>query len=264
MALPSGPYYRAYGRRPPAFKYLPLREIFYISQTSRTCVQLVTTWFRPHVHILLIARTSIPSQSYQPRTLLVVSCPSRLCPGPVLQLRYLRQSTLARMRPHLPLLFLFLVNVTPSEAEAGLLARSTESVAGPANHLHRRAGKHSAGLVEDLRRAFWGMYAQKFVATSTAGGSQRAYCVKNANGGNPFGGSARGSNGTSSGTSLLVQSSTSGRTGESSATSTTTENSPTATSAKPTSTPLNSSWKLVKSYVRVHYLDAHIPCSLLL
>ncbi|KAI0762582.1 concanavalin A-like lectin/glucanase domain-containing protein [Fomes fomentarius] len=156
------------------------------------------------------------------------------------------------MRPHLPLLVLFLVNATPSEAEAGLPARSTESVVGTANRLHRRAAKHSATLVEDIRRAFWGMYAQKFVATT--GGSQRAYCINNANSGN-LGGSARGSNGTSNGTSRLIPSSTSAQTGESSATSTTTEQSPTSTDAKPTSSPLNSSWRLVKSYQGDSFFD---------
>ncbi|KAI0735592.1 concanavalin A-like lectin/glucanase domain-containing protein [Earliella scabrosa] len=81
------------------------------------------------------------------------------------------------MRLHLPLL-LFLVNTAPSDA--GLISRGTESVARTANRLHRKAAKRSAGLAQDLRRAFSGMYSKELAATT--GGSQRAYCVGNSNG----------------------------------------------------------------------------------
>ena len=159
------------------------------------------------------------------------------------------------MRLHLPLLLFLLVNTAPSDA--GLISRGTESVARTANRLHRKAAKRSAGLAQDLRRAFSGMYSKELAATT--GGSQRAYCVGNSNGAT-LGGNANntspsgdddGNDGTSSSSSSPVQSSSStsdsSTRDRSSSTSTSTK---TSTGSRPSPTP-DSPWQLKKNYVRV-------------
>ncbi|KAI0757409.1 concanavalin A-like lectin/glucanase domain-containing protein [Daedaleopsis nitida] len=157
------------------------------------------------------------------------------------------------MRFHLPLLVFLLANTAPSDA--GLLSRGTESLARTANRLHRRAAKHSAGLAKDLRRAFSGMYAQELPATT--GGSQRAYCVNNANGaslGNATNTSpSDGSNGTFS-SSVPSSTSASPAHSISSESSSSTKHSSTTTGSKP-SPSSSSPWKLTKNYQGNSFFD---------
>ncbi|PIL30890.1 hypothetical protein GSI_07059 [Ganoderma sinense ZZ0214-1] len=149
---------------------------------------------------------------------------------------------------HLPVLAFVLATAVPSDAN--LFARGTQSLARTANRLHHRAAKRSAGLARDLRRAFSGMYYQQELAET--GGSQRVYCVNNANA------PPAASNGTGSSGS---QSSPSGSNGTAASTSARASSSGTAkhassTAASPSSTsPASSPWKLAKSYQGNSFFD---------
>ena len=152
---------------------------------------------------------------------------------------------------HLPLLLFLLANAAPSDAN--LFARGTQSLSRAANRLHHRAAKRSAGLAKDLRRAFSGMYAQELAATT--GGSQRVYCVNNANApsfsGSGNSSSSSGSSGSSNGTSSSsVQSSASASSSVRGSSGTSTKHSSSTTASNPSSTSsATSPWKLTMTYV---------------
>ena len=158
------------------------------------------------------------------------------------------------MRPimnlHVALLVFLLAHAAPTDA--GLFARSTESLARAANRLHHRAAKRSAGLAKDLRRAFSGMYPQELAAT---GNGQRVYCVNT--GGTSLTG---GANDTSS-SDGSSDSSSSNSNGTSSASSSGAASSGTKSASSTASSPSSTSgatspWKLAKSYVRPHLFGA--------
>lgn len=150
-----------------------------------------------------------------------------------------------RLNLHIPVLVFLLANTAP--ADAGLFARSSESLVRAVNRVHHRAAKRSTGLAKDLRRAFSGMlYEQELVSTNP----QKVYCVS---GSSLTNGSGSESNGTSDSSSSSSPSGTS-----SARSSGTAQHSSTASSPATTSTGSSSPWKVFKSYVRVilalHYL----------
>ncbi|KAI0666251.1 concanavalin A-like lectin/glucanase domain-containing protein [Trametes maxima] len=140
---------------------------------------------------------------------------------------------------HLPILLFLLANTAPSDA--GLLARSSESLMRAANRVHHRAAKRSAGLAKDLRRAFSGMLFEQELASN---GPQRVYCVP---------GSSLTNGSSTSPASDSPSASGSGSAGSSG----TAKHSSTASSPAPTSSSGASSspWKLFQSYQGETFFD---------
>ncbi|EIW65027.1 uncharacterized protein TRAVEDRAFT_25981 [Trametes versicolor FP-101664 SS1] len=146
-----------------------------------------------------------------------------------------------RLNLHIPALVFLLANTAP--ADAGLFARSSESLVRAVNRVHHRAAKRSTGLAKDLRRAFSGMlYEQELVSTNP----QKVYCVSGSSLTN-----GSGSNGTSDSSSSSSPSGTSSARSSGTAQHSSTASSPAATSTGSSSSP----WKVFKSYQGDTFFD---------